>query len=79
MSVSIGQYYRDKNVLITGATGFVGKLLIEKLLYSCDKINKIYCVIREKNGYSAEERLNEIISCKVSLNVGHIILGKNNS
>ena len=64
-SLSISQYYRDKNVLITGATGFVGKLLIEKLLYSCDKINKIYCVIREKNGYSADERLNEIISCKV--------------
>ena len=65
MSLSINQYYRDKDVLITGATGFVGKLLIEKLLYSCDRLNKIYCVIREKNGYSAEERLNEIISCKV--------------
>lgn len=65
MSVSINQYYRDKSIFLTGATGFVGKLLIEKLLYSCDKISKIYCLIREKNGYSAEERLNEIISCKV--------------
>jgi thioester reductase-like protein len=65
MSISVNQFYKDKNILITGATGFVGKLLIEKILYTCDKVNKIYCVIREKNSFSAEERLNEIISCKV--------------
>ena len=64
-SVNINEYYDGKNVLITGATGFIGKLLIEKLLYSCDTLNKIYCVIRDKNGHSAEERLNEITSCKV--------------
>lgn len=64
--MAINDYYNGKNILITGATGFVGKLLIEKLLYSCDKINKIYCLIREKNGHSAEERLNEITACKVS-------------
>lgn len=65
MSSSINDYYSTKNILVTGATGFVGKLLIEKLLFSCGKLNKIYCLIRDKNGHSAEQRLNEIISCKV--------------
>lgn len=66
MSISINDYYEDKAVLITGATGFVGKLLIEKLLFSCDKLSRVYCLIREKSaGNSAEERLNEITSCKV--------------
>lgn len=65
MSVSIGDFYENKNVFITGATGFVGKLLLEKLLVSCEKINKIYVLIREKNGHSAEERLNDITACKV--------------
>ena len=63
--MSISEFYKEKNVLITGATGFVGKLLIEKLLYSCESLTKVYCLIREKNGRSADERLNEIISCKV--------------
>jgi len=43
----------------------VGKLLLEKLLFSCEKINKIYVLIREKNGHSAEQRLNDITTCKV--------------
>lgn len=64
---SIRDYYAHKNVFITGATGFVGKLLVEKLLFSCDQIGKIYCLIREKNGHSAQERLNEITSSKVNL------------
>jgi thioester reductase-like protein len=63
--MSIREYYANKNIFITGATGYVGKLLIEKLLYSCEHIKKIYCLIREKNGHSAEERLNEITSSKV--------------
>ena len=62
---AIREFYARKGVLVTGATGFVGKLLIEKLLSSCDRIEKIYCLIREKNGRSAEERLNEVVSCKV--------------
>jgi fatty acyl-CoA reductase len=65
MSIPISEFYKEKSVLITGPTGFVGKLLIEKLLYSCENLSKIYCLIREKNGRSAHERLNEIISCKV--------------
>ncbi|RMZ93025.1 fatty acyl- reductase 1-like, partial [Brachionus plicatilis] len=65
MSVSVSEFYSGKNVLITGATGFIGKLLIEKLLYSCDTLSKVYCIIREKSGHNADQRLNEITSCKV--------------
>jgi fatty acyl-CoA reductase len=65
-SNSIVDYYKNKSVFLTGSTGFLGKLLIEKLLSTCSEIKTIYCLIREKNGVSPEQRLNEIISCKVS-------------
>ncbi len=65
MSMTISDFYEEKNVFITGATGFVGKLLLEKLLFSCEKISKIYVLIREKNGHSADQRLNDITACKV--------------
>lgn len=53
--------YNDKNqikeILLTGATGFIGIFLLEELL---EKTNSnIYCLIREGNGQSAEERLIE--------------------
>lgn len=45
---SIREFYAGKTVLITGATGFVGKVLLEKLLYSCSDVEKIYIVLRER-------------------------------
>jgi alcohol-forming fatty acyl-CoA reductase len=61
----ISDYYDNKTILITGVTGFIGKLLVTKLLYSCPNINKIYCLIRNKNGMNSMQRLNEITACKV--------------
>jgi alcohol-forming fatty acyl-CoA reductase len=47
----ICEFYRGKNVVVTGATGFCGKVLIEKLLRSFEDIGKIYILIRrKKNG-----------------------------
>lgn len=47
----IENFFAEKNVLITGATGFVGKVLVEKLLRSCATLNSIYILIRtKKNG-----------------------------
>lgn len=48
--MNIAEFYERKNILVFGATGFVGKVLIEKLLRDCPKLNKIYVVIRTKKG-----------------------------
>ncbi|XP_056641055.1 putative fatty acyl-CoA reductase CG5065 [Diorhabda sublineata] len=58
----IKDFYRGKNVFITGGTGFLGKVLIEKLLRSCPDIGNIYMLIREKKGKSIEERMTHIKS-----------------
>lgn len=44
----IRDYFRGKNLLVTGATGFCGKVLVEKLLRSCEGVGKIYVLIRKK-------------------------------
>ncbi|KAL0273819.1 UNVERIFIED_CONTAM: hypothetical protein PYX00_006400 [Menopon gallinae] len=54
----IQEFFRGCDVLITGATGFMGKILIEKLLVSCPNIGKIYLLIREKKGKSFDERFD---------------------
>ncbi|XP_050299737.1 fatty acyl-CoA reductase wat-like isoform X6 [Anthonomus grandis grandis] len=57
----IVEYLRGKNVLVTGGTGFLGKLLIEKLLRSCKDIGKIYVIIRTKKAKDPQTRTNEFL------------------
>ncbi|XP_013191884.2 putative fatty acyl-CoA reductase CG5065 [Amyelois transitella] len=64
-SLSVKEYYANKTIFITGATGFLGKVLIEKLLYSCPDLKKIYLLMRPKRGQSCKERLDAFVNCKV--------------
>lgn len=63
---SVAEFYSGKNILVTGATGFIGKVLIEKLLRSCYDLKTIYCLIRSKKGSDASERLAKMLSEPVS-------------
>ncbi|KAK9295142.1 hypothetical protein QLX08_010453 [Tetragonisca angustula] len=56
----IQSFYKGKIIFITGGTGFMGKVLIEKLLYSCSDLNKIFILIRPKRGRTPEIRVDEM-------------------
>ena len=43
----MNHFYKDKSILLTGVTGFLGKMVLYKLLLSLS-FNKIYVVIRVK-------------------------------
>ncbi|XP_076657827.1 putative fatty acyl-CoA reductase CG5065 [Halictus rubicundus] len=58
---SIGTFYAGRSVFVTGSTGFMGKVLIEKLLRSCPEIREIYLLMRPKKGVCIEDRLKKII------------------
>lgn len=61
----INEYLKNKCVFITGATGFLGKSLIEKLLRSCYELDRIYLLVRPKKGKGTEERLDDLTDCKL--------------
>eukprot|EP00092_Neocalanus_flemingeri_P074463 GFUD01092083.1.p1 GENE.GFUD01092083.1~~GFUD01092083.1.p1 ORF type:complete len:242 (-),score=61.64 GFUD01092083.1:780-1505(-) len=58
------QFYNEKTVFITGATGFMGKVLVEKLLRSTN-VKKLLLLIRPKKGVQTEQRLKTLLSSAV--------------
>ena len=64
--ITVPEFYNNRDVFITGATGFVGKVLIEKLLRSCPEIKRIFMLLREKGSKSISTRLEEIKNTPVS-------------
>ncbi|CAK1593024.1 unnamed protein product [Parnassius mnemosyne] len=55
----IQRFYGDQVVFVTGGTGFIGKLLIEKLFRTC-AIKKMLIMIRPKKDSSPQQRLHKL-------------------
>lgn len=62
---SITTFYAGRNIFITGGTGFLGKVLIEKLLRSCPEIGHIFILMRPKKGLSIHDRLKKMLELPV--------------
>ena len=56
---SVFQSLKSKNLFITGATGFLGKVLVEKLLREVPELGKIYILVRAEDNEQARQRLND--------------------
>uniref|UniRef100_A0A182JFZ0 Fatty acyl-CoA reductase n=1 Tax=Anopheles atroparvus TaxID=41427 RepID=A0A182JFZ0_ANOAO len=52
-------FYQGKSVLLTGGSGFLGKLLIEKFI-KCD-VSEILLILRRKKGVSPTDRLEQLL------------------
>ena len=59
--LSISDFYAQKTVFITGATGFLGKVVIEKLLRACPYVKKIYLLARSRRGVSPQQRIDDLL------------------
>ncbi|RZC32079.1 NAD binding 4 and/or Epimerase domain containing protein [Asbolus verrucosus] len=62
---SIPDFFRNKNIFITGGSGFIGKVLVEKLLRSCPDLKNIYLLMRHKKGKTPEESIKAITDLPV--------------
>ncbi|XP_075227452.1 fatty acyl-CoA reductase wat-like isoform X2 [Lycorma delicatula] len=56
----IVDFFDGTSVLITGVTGFIGHLLLEKILRCCPGVRQIFLLIRMKKGVSEHQRLKEL-------------------
>lgn len=59
--VSVATCFEDKSVLVTGVTGFLGKMILWKLLRDVPSCNTIHVLLRSRKTESAEDRLAEIL------------------
>lgn len=58
---SIKAFYDNTAILVTGATGFVGKGILEKLMRVCPSIAAIFILIRPKKNQMLEERFKKLL------------------
>ena len=59
-NIHVGKSKKINNVLLIGATGFVGVHILERLIIS--GTNQIYCLVRRKSMTDPEERLRKIMN-----------------
>ncbi|XP_062090581.1 probable fatty acyl-CoA reductase 4 [Humulus lupulus] len=54
---NIQHFLESKTILVTGSTGFLGKLLVEKILRIQPNVKKFYLLLRAPDGDSAMQRM----------------------
>ncbi|XP_066902418.1 putative fatty acyl-CoA reductase CG8303 [Halyomorpha halys] len=72
----IQEFYASKTVLVTGATGFLGGILLERLLSSCPDLKEIFVVARPRKGQSPVQRLQFLLSLPLFRNLGEEVKKK---
>jgi fatty acyl-CoA reductase len=46
--LKIKEFYEGKQILLTGCTGFIGKVLLEKVMRSMPNFGMLYIMVRGK-------------------------------
>jgi thioester reductase-like protein len=57
----VKEFYNGKTIFITGCTGFLGKVILEKLLRSLSDINRIFVMVRPKRRVDPMDRIKQEI------------------
>ena len=63
------KFYKGRNIFITGATGFLGKVVVEKVLRSCPEVGSVYCLMRPKENQDPKKRFDSFVQNRVMQNM----------
>ncbi|KAK1128430.1 hypothetical protein K0M31_002896 [Melipona bicolor] len=61
----IRKFYAGKRILLTGCTGYLGTVILEKILRTCTEISKLYILVREKANVAIEDRMKKLFENEV--------------
>jgi long-chain acyl-CoA synthetase len=59
--LSVRKALKDKNILLIGATGFIGKVWLANTLSDLPEVGKIYLLIRRSRSTRADERFQRLV------------------
>mgnify|MGYP000321007803 FL=1 len=60
------EFYAGKTIFLTGTTGFVGKVVLEKLLRTLPTFKRLFIMVRAKKNLSVQERFEkQILSAEI--------------
>jgi fatty acyl-CoA reductase len=65
-TAGVQEFFAGRAVFITGGTGFLGAVLLEKLLRACPQIGTVYLLVRPKKVTDIRERVNALFDSPVS-------------
>ncbi|CAI7845711.1 unnamed protein product [Closterium sp. NIES-54] len=69
--VGIVEFLRGKHILVTGATGFLAKALVEKILREQPDVGRLYLFIQPRADQPAQQRLEQLVASPI---FGHLRL-----
>ncbi|PON84334.1 Fatty acyl-CoA reductase [Trema orientale] len=74
---SVLKFLENKTILVTGATGFLAKIFVEKILRVQPNVKKLYLLLRAADAKSATQRMNNEVIGKDLFRVLKEKLGAN--
>ncbi|KAL1139603.1 hypothetical protein AAG570_006585 [Ranatra chinensis] len=61
----VSENLNHKTIFVTGGTGFLGKILIEKILRKSTKLERMFLLVRSKKGKEPKQRLDEMFAAPI--------------
>ena len=59
--LGIQEFYSGKTIFLTGTTGFVGKVVLEKIIRSLSSFKKLFVMVRAKKNMTPQQRFESSI------------------
>ncbi|KAK0396316.1 hypothetical protein QR680_001667 [Steinernema hermaphroditum] len=61
----VADTYTGRSIFVTGFTGFLGKVLVEKLLWAFPDIKNVFVLVRDRRGVAPKDRIQKLLESPI--------------